>query len=318
MNSNYSKPYRMSHHGGNSAYYEKVDAELNDYRSAAQARGPQLRGHWYPSYGEHGEEDEEPGGLRSSDALRVNMNMYGYATSRQLLCEPSWTDRTTRFNSDSNEYRADRAEGIYYDHHHGNSRKVPYAKYPHGKADGASFGRSSSDHYVPSLVDSETSSFEQSHFDDDHWNEKVEYSPIYNRRRYAEPPEQESTHRYLQSTLDAGPKIPYEHAISKRETSFKTIEVLPGEFLRLRGADETWRAVQTDFYMPCECVCCRQTLFCIQDAVFVLCPDCRVVSPMEGILCEESDGGVGLGFKLTDLAKWQDEIAKERMVASMK
>jgi hypothetical protein len=86
------------------------------------------------------------------------------------------------------------------------------------------------------------------------------------------------------------------------------IEVAPGEFLRLRTADETWKAIRNDFYMPCECVLCEITLFCIQDAVLVLCPQCLVVNPLEGAAYEGFDGGVGMGFTMESLAKWQEEI----------
>jgi len=97
----------------------------------------------------------------------------------------------------------------------------------------------------------------------------------------------------------------------------KIIEVSPGEYLRFRGADETWRAIEQDFYMPCECCCCVLTIFCIQDADFVLCPECRVVSPMaDGALCGE--GGVGLGFKMEDLARWQEDIKMRRKLARKK
>jgi hypothetical protein len=88
-----------------------------------------------------------------------------------------------------------------------------------------------------------------------------------------------------------------------------TIEISPGVHVRLRGASETWKAIENDFYMPAECICCESTIFCIQNADFVLCPDCRVVSRMEG----SSHGilrGVGLGFKYEDLARWQHAIFK--------
>ena len=62
-------------------------------------------------------------------------------------------------------------------------------------------------------------------------------------------------------------------------------------------------------YCSTECICCANTIFAIQDADFVLCPDCRVVSPMDGKEFDGvSDGGVGLGFKMEDLAKWQEDI----------
>jgi hypothetical protein len=93
-----------------------------------------------------------------------------------------------------------------------------------------------------------------------------------------------------------------------------TIEVSPGEYLRLRGAEETWRAIRVDFCMPSECICCTLTLFCIQDAAFVLCPACRVISPMTltagGAFQSSSNGGVGLGFTMSELAKWQGEMQK--------
>jgi hypothetical protein len=89
-----------------------------------------------------------------------------------------------------------------------------------------------------------------------------------------------------------------------------TIEISPGVHVLLRGADETWKAIENDYYMPAECVCCESTIFCIQNADYVLCPDCRVVSRMEGI-SSHGIGGVGLGFKYEDLARWQDAILRD-------
>lgn len=90
----------------------------------------------------------------------------------------------------------------------------------------------------------------------------------------------------------------------------KMIEIAPGEYMRLRGAQETWKAIQDDFYIPCSCICCDLTLFCIQDATYVLCPVCQVVSSMEQI--DGYNGGVGLGFTMDELAQWQNEILQER------
>jgi hypothetical protein len=92
-----------------------------------------------------------------------------------------------------------------------------------------------------------------------------------------------------------------------------TIEISPGIHVRLRGADETWKAIANDFYMPAECMCCESMIFCIQNADYVLCPDCRVVSRMEGA-SSSGMGGVGLGFKYEDLAKWQEDILREQHV----
>jgi len=93
-----------------------------------------------------------------------------------------------------------------------------------------------------------------------------------------------------------------------------TIEVAPGEFLPLRGA------AQCDFYVPYNCAICNNIMiFCIEDADFVLCPLCRVMSPVEDAdSCmpegqKGEEGGVGLGFPLDELAKWQDEISQARL-----
>lgn len=102
------------------------------------------------------------------------------------------------------------------------------------------------------------------------------------------------------------------------------IEIAPGVTARLRGAQETMNGIANDFYLPCECYCCQADLFCIMDADFVLCPVCKVVSPVAGGGTGDSDydnneknddnlaGGVGLGFTLDDLQRYQSEILRGR------
>ena len=94
------------------------------------------------------------------------------------------------------------------------------------------------------------------------------------------------------------------------------VEIGPGMWMKLRGADETWVAVQNGQYAPTMCLSCYKELLVIQDAHCVLCPACRVVSP---ILIDEDPGfrdadvsnhGVGLGFTLDDLMRWQGQMAQ--------
>lgn len=107
-------------------------------------------------------------------------------------------------------------------------------------------------------------------------------------------------------------RIHYDAKLDIKPKSRPTmIEVSPGEFLRLRGADETWKAIHNDFYVPGVCVMCDMTLFCIQDAIFILCPECLIVSPLEGVVYDGYDGGVGMGFTMENLAIWQEEIRSE-------
>jgi hypothetical protein len=94
------------------------------------------------------------------------------------------------------------------------------------------------------------------------------------------------------------------------------IEISPNVWMQLRGADETWEAVQVGGYAPAMCLSCNLDLLAIVDAEYVLCPSCRVVSPImddgSGFRSEESavNHGVGLGFKVEDLKRWQDELAR--------
>lgn len=96
-----------------------------------------------------------------------------------------------------------------------------------------------------------------------------------------------------------------------------TIEVAPGVHLQLRGAAETLRAIEDDFYIPAECSCCNMTLFCIQNADLVLCPDCRVVSPVvvDSIRSSNEGQSVGLGFTMEDLMQCQTEVVTRRVAA---
>lgn len=89
------------------------------------------------------------------------------------------------------------------------------------------------------------------------------------------------------------------------------IEVAPGIHSRLRGSQETYDAIRKDFYMPATCSCCEDTIFCIQDAGYVLCPNCRVISPMEDIQ-DRVRRGVGLGFTYEQLAEWQQDLRREQ------
>uniref|UniRef100_A0A7S3DSH9 Uncharacterized protein n=1 Tax=Entomoneis paludosa TaxID=265537 RepID=A0A7S3DSH9_9STRA len=94
------------------------------------------------------------------------------------------------------------------------------------------------------------------------------------------------------------------------------VEISPGVQVKLRGASETKECVRRDFFVPCQCCSCDLDMFCIQDADYVLCPQCRVVNPLDTHNNNDSKdskqptgpgGGLGLGFTMTDLAQMQQE-----------
>lgn len=103
------------------------------------------------------------------------------------------------------------------------------------------------------------------------------------------------------------------------------ISIAPRVTARLRGAEETLRCVENDFYHFVSCVCCTACICCIMDASYVLCPHCKAVGPLlitstlAHVHVNDSDGetglqrrGVGLGFTLEDLGKWQEDILLHR------
>jgi hypothetical protein len=92
------------------------------------------------------------------------------------------------------------------------------------------------------------------------------------------------------------------------------VELGPGLYARLRGASETWACVENDFHVPACCISCALDLCCIQDADYVLCPRCRVVSPLDDAHQHHGgeNGGVGLGFTYDELFTWQTEIMRRR------
>jgi hypothetical protein len=165
---------------------------------------------------------------------------------------------------------------------------------------------------IPSLVISESSS--DGTADDAFACDAYVYKPPVNEMFYED--------RKMSAQYDedrkpsARPSVTAVRGPPRDKTDKKTsmIQVAPGLSARLRGAAETWEAIKSDFYRPCMCLACNTDLFCIQDAWLVLCPDCRVLSPMEDLDGETRDlreGGVGLGFKGDALAEWQASLYRE-------
>jgi hypothetical protein len=105
-----------------------------------------------------------------------------------------------------------------------------------------------------------------------------------------------------------------EKKLKPPSNALSTIAVSPGHEARLRGAAETWQAIQQDFYLPCVCLDCEASLFCILDAWLVLCPHCRVINPIghdNGDMAANPDGGVGLGITSETLMKAQASMWRD-------
>jgi hypothetical protein len=73
------------------------------------------------------------------------------------------------------------------------------------------------------------------------------------------------------------------------------IEIEHGVFEPLRGSKDTMRAVELGEISSVECMGCLGRFHCMSAARYVICPSCRVISPVPGGV-----RGVGLGFGLQD------------------
>lgn len=93
-------------------------------------------------------------------------------------------------------------------------------------------------------------------------------------------------------------KLPVSGQSGNHQLPLPQVEICPGMFIPLRGSEETWRALKNGKTESVDCFCCQVKLLCVVDAKYVLCPECRVVSPAAadkkhppGIVLH----GVGLG-----------------------
>ena len=138
----------------------------------------------------------------------------------------------------------------------------------------------------------------------------------------ARPPLVESVRESSLHSMASAKIAAYQQHTSSQNNDHTMIPIAPGVNARLRGADETWQCIERDFYLPVVCFACTLEMCCIQDADYVICPMCRVVSPLDGghaasphvsnDLREQREQTVGLGFTFEDLCKWQSEILSRR------
>ena len=81
------------------------------------------------------------------------------------------------------------------------------------------------------------------------------------------------------------------------------VNVAPGIKVPLRRVQETSETVAADFYVPVQWVCGLDQL-CIADVRYFICPDCKVVTPLEGDTFEGRPirrHGLGMGFDVDSL-----------------
>jgi len=67
---------------------------------------------------------------------------------------------------------------------------------------------------------------------------------------------------------------------SSSSSNPSTMEIAPNVRVPVRSSRETYEAVHQGQFTVVTCFVCAETLVCTNQAAFVLCPDCRVVSPI--------------------------------------
>jgi len=78
------------------------------------------------------------------------------------------------------------------------------------------------------------------------------------------------------------------------------IEVSQGHYEVVRSAAETWQAVQSNAAEVVSCLYCQKAMAVVADCQYVMCPDCRTISPMpqDDVAASSKQQGVGLGLGL--------------------
>jgi hypothetical protein len=77
------------------------------------------------------------------------------------------------------------------------------------------------------------------------------------------------------------------------------IQVSDGVYMTLRGSKETQAAYDHGLCIEATCFVCDISLACVPDCDAVVCPQCRMISPVEAVSRSRfHKGGVGLGIML--------------------
>lgn len=97
------------------------------------------------------------------------------------------------------------------------------------------------------------------------------------------------------------------HHSAKQQQTPTMIQVTPQLELPLHGSEETLRAMQEGAIQSGECASCNSRNVCVSNASFVLCPICRVISPLG-----KEGGGVGLGLLRDEYLAWELEHRQEQ------
>ena len=114
--------------------------------------------------------------------------------------------------------------------------------------------------------------------------------------------------------------------LPRTSTGVEIVEVAPGLIAQFVGTtDTTWDAILDGHVIVVLCTCCNVELHCMDVLQLIVCPECKVVSPIQNNHHEDGhaqqlrQGGgggqhehhpnVGVGFTTQTIVEWMEEIS---------
>ena len=147
----------------------------------------------------------------------------------------------------------------------------------------------------------------------DHYDDRDRHR----RRSPSPPPRRRYHHEDDRAPYPAPPRPSSSHQpITTTTTERPLLELAPGLFMHLMGTDETMKAIHSGDITITSCVCCAIDIYCSLEVEYILCPDCRVVSPVDqldsnNVEKEPKNGGlVGLGVKTEMLINMMEKAGR--------
>jgi hypothetical protein len=102
-------------------------------------------------------------------------------------------------------------------------------------------------------------------------------------------------HKSLSDDAKRQDSVPFDFSIETLDSACKTIQVSSGVHVPLRGFEETRECIVRDFCLLSTCLGWTVDVCFIQDANYVVCPVCQLLSPVGGNADNDrGKGGVGL------------------------
>jgi hypothetical protein len=232
-----------------------------------------------------------PGGLFSRRRSEVSDGFKAYPSMKDIPESLNVDDVFDKLNALRQLEKADRASGnCNYNSSRNTTPTSPSRYRSDNKSAGATYRN---EHQRPGVTWNSHPRHEEDHKQD----HKQEHVPLHSKSSQREF----YNGRQREDEQPSNPAGGGDNNIADANLNRTMVEVMPGEYVPLRGSVETWDAVMSGQVKKTACACCCLDLVCVQDADLVMCPGCRIISPADdGGDMQQSGGGLGLGMSVQD------------------